>query len=164
MVGECFEGVDAGEGLERGGEFGREANGGNGAVGEGKGVEGLEGSEGESDVVWGAVGEGEGEEVAEGLGGVAEGGVVLALAGVLGGWDVEGLKGSQLLGSSVEDEEEDGDDVVGEEVGEGVGKREIVLLLLLVAAVERRRRRRRIRVKWNSDAVAAILLVLCKCS
>jgi hypothetical protein len=44
-----------------------------------------------------AVGEGEGEEVAEGLGGVAEGGVVLALAGVLGGWDVEGLKGSQLL-------------------------------------------------------------------
>ncbi len=94
---ECFEGVDAGEGLERGGEFGREANGGNGAVGEGKGVEGLEGSEGESDVVWGAVGEGKGEEVAEGLGGVAEGGVVLALAGVLGGWDVEGLKGSQLL-------------------------------------------------------------------
>jgi len=102
--------------------------------------------------------------VAEGLGGVAEGGVVLALAGVLGGWDVEGLKGSQLLGSSVEGEEEDGDDVVGEEVGEGVGEREIVLLLLLVAAVERRRRRRRIRVKWNSDAVAAILLVLCKCS
>jgi hypothetical protein len=131
-----------------------------------EGGEGLEGSEGESDVVWGAVGEGEGEEVAEGLGGVAEGGVVLALAGVLGGWDVEGLKGSQLLGSSVEGEEEDGDDVVGEEVGERVGEREIVLLLLLVAAVERkrRRRRRRIRVKWNSDVVAAILLVLCKFS
>jgi hypothetical protein len=82
--------------------------------------------------------------VAEGLGGVAEGGIVLALAEVLGGWDVEGLKGSQLLGSSVEGEEEDGDDVVGEEVGEGVGEREIVmLLLLLVAAVERRRRRKR---------------------
>jgi len=99
-AGECFEGVDAGEGSERGGEFGREANGGDGAVEEGEGVEGgegLEGSEGESGVVWGAVGEGEGEEVAEGLGGVTEGGVVLALARVLGGWDVEGLKGSQLL-------------------------------------------------------------------
>jgi hypothetical protein len=69
------------------------------------------------------------------------------------------------FGSSVEseEEEEDGDGVigvgVGEEVGEGVGEREIVLLLLLVVVVERRRRRR---VKRNSDAtVAAILLVLC---
>lgn len=99
-AGECFEGVDAGEGKERGGEFGGEANGGDGAVEEGEGVEGgegLEGSERESDVVWGAVGEGEGEEVAEGLGGVAEGGVVVALAGVFGGGDVEGLQGSQLF-------------------------------------------------------------------
>jgi len=35
-----------------------------------------------------------------------------------------------------------------------------------VAEVERKRRRRRTRrrVKWNSDVVAAILLVLCKFS
>jgi hypothetical protein len=55
------------------------------------------------------------------------------------------------FGSSVEGEEEDRDGVVGvgvgvvgvgEEVGEEVGEREIVLLLLLVATVERRRRRR----------------------
>jgi hypothetical protein len=54
-AGECFEGVDASEGSERGGKFGREANGGDGAVEEGEGVEGgegLEGSEGESGVVW----------------------------------------------------------------------------------------------------------------
>jgi hypothetical protein len=45
-AGECFEGVDAGEGSERGGEFGREANGGDGAVEEGEGVEGGEGLKG----------------------------------------------------------------------------------------------------------------------
>jgi len=46
QAGECFEGVDAGEGSERGGEFRREVNGGDGAVEEGEGVEGGEGLKG----------------------------------------------------------------------------------------------------------------------
>jgi len=140
-AGECFKGVDASEGSERGGKFGREANGGDGAVEEG---EGLEGSEGESDVVWGAVGEGKGEEVAEGLGGVAEGGVVLALAGVLGGWDVEGLKGSQLLwvkrGGRRRRWRRRRWSWSWRGSGRGCGGEGVVLLLLLVVAVERRRR------------------------
>jgi hypothetical protein len=92
-----------------------------------------------------AVGEGEGEEVAEGLGGVAEGGVVLALAGVLGGWDVEGLKGSQLLwvkrgGRRRRRWRRRRWSWSWRGSGRGCGGEGVVLLLLLVVAVERRRR------------------------
>lgn len=100
---EPAEAVNAGEGVERGNEIGREADRGNGAVEELEGLEGgegLESSEGQSDVV-GAVGKAEGEDVAERLGGVAESGVGGEEgglgAGVFGGWDVERLEGSELL-------------------------------------------------------------------
>ncbi len=72
---ESLEGVDASEGVERGREVGGEMNGRDGTVEEGKGVkrrEGLESSEGESDIVLGTVRECEREEVAERLGGITE--------------------------------------------------------------------------------------------
>ncbi|RAL50331.1 hypothetical protein DM860_008005 [Cuscuta australis] len=98
--GELLEAVDGGEGAEIGGELGGEADGGDGAVDElqiRQGGEGLEGGEGQCDIV-GAIRELEGDQVAEGVGAVADGGgAVEGRARVLSGGDIQRLESSQLL-------------------------------------------------------------------
>lgn len=99
-AGEFFQAVDGGEGAEVGGEAGGEVDRGDGrAVKElesGECGEGIEGRDGELDIV-GAVGEEEREEVAEGGGVVADDSGMKRSAGVFGGGDVEGLEGSELF-------------------------------------------------------------------